>query len=386
MKAAFERYIAEHTLFDKDKDQCVLAVSGGVDSVVLCHLFHLCGYSFGIAHCNYMLRGEASFEDQDFVQQLAKKYGVPFHLKGFVVKKIAEERKMSIQLAARKLRKKWFIYLQNNYGYDRIVTAHHLNDRIETFLYNFTKGTGIRGLRSIEAKNGDTIRPLLFATKADIIVFAKKHNLSFREDASNAETKYMRNKIRHNVVPALKEINPQLEKTALNTFQHLEDTERIFLWAIQQLRDKALRTDGENDIIDLAFVQNSIAPTTLLHELISPYGFTTDQVHNILKKNTQSSGRQFLSTEYRLLQNRDTLIISKIDDNPKDETYTIEEGDREVTLGNYILHCFTTRNFPKTFSNDNRTVWLDESKLKFPLSIRHWQPGDYFYPLGMKGQ
>lgn len=363
----------------------LLAVSGGIDSVVLCHLFHQSGLPFSIAHCNFQLRGQESEEDERFIFMLAKAFQVQYYKIAFDTENISAKEKLSIQVTARQLRYKWFEKLMVEHQYDRLATAHHMNDRIETFLYNFTKGTGIRGLRNMKAKSGNIIRPLLFASKSEIIAYAKTHNLKHRSDASNLSTKYNRNKLRIKAIPILKDINPALEKTSLSTFKNLEETEALFLWAIQNFREKILLEKDGNIHIDLVQLKKSPAPQSILFELLSPYGFNLNQIQNILDEQTKASGAQFVTTDYRLIKNRNELIITKINNFDK-EDILIQRTDQLIKLNRYNIVITNTNSIPNTFSKSNKSAWLDGTKLVFPLTIRTWKAGDFFHPIGMKGQ
>ena len=249
MITKFQKYITEQNLFSK-KDKVLIATSGGIDSTVLCFLFHLSKFNFGIAHCNFKLRGKESDEDAVFVKKLAEKLQVPFYSIDFETEKIAKERKESIQLVARNLRYEWLEKTRqlnaSPFGnYQWIATAHHLNDSIETVLYNFTKGCGIRGLHGILPKNGNIIRPLLFATKEEIEDYAQKHQINFREDVSNSTDKYARNKIRHHVIPILKELNPAFERTGFENIERLREVEALYDFAVENLKKEILFQENQ---------------------------------------------------------------------------------------------------------------------------------------------
>ena len=235
MQKLFSTFINKNKLI-LSSNKILLTVSGGVDSVVMCNLFHNAGIKFGIAHCNFQLRGKESDGDEKFVENLADKYGVPFYCKQFDTKKYSKEHHISTQMAARTLRYNWFQEIRKKEGYTYIATAHHQDDSIETFFINLIRGTGIAGLHGILPKQGKIIRPLLFANKEDILKFSAKQDLSYREDSSNASDKYMRNKIRHSIVPVLRELNPKIETTISSTIKRLQDVETIYKSEIEKQR------------------------------------------------------------------------------------------------------------------------------------------------------
>jgi len=384
MKQNFITYCNQHQLVDSTSTT-LIAVSGGVDSVVLCDLMFGAGWPFAIAHCNFQLRGDSSEEDALFCKALSEKYQVPFYTTRFSTNKIAEEQKESVQLTARNLRYSWLEQIRFENQFSSIATAHHINDRIETFLYNFTKGTGIRGLRSIPSRNGLIVRPLLFASKDTIVKYAEANQLDFRIDRSNASTKYNRNKIRLEAIPVLKAINPSLEQTASHSFKHLEDIEKIYAWSIQHWKQLVLRKNKEQIIIDLVELQAAPGYLTILYELIRPYGFQKDHVTMITSKDTKSSGAQFTSTDYRLLINRQQLIISPLG-NIKSAPLLLTDDQTEVSHHDIQLQLEWDGTKPEQFGSEKNIAYLDQEKLQLPLQLRKWAPGDSFCPLGMNGK
>ncbi len=384
MVEKFKAFCQKHELVTPNTTT-LIALSGGLDSVVLCKLFHLTNWPFAIAHCNFKLRGDASNQDHVFCQALAENYGVSFYSTLFDTANVATERKESIQLTARNLRYTWLEEIRAQHQYTNIATAHHNNDRIETFLYNFTKGTGVRGLRSIPEKNGKIIRPLLFSSKEELMAFAKTHDLKYREDASNTSTKYNRNKIRLEAIPVLKEINPNLEHTALRNFDHLKDLEQIYLWAMNQWRSQILEKTVAGYKISLPKLLNSPAPSSILYELVQPFGFQNEQVQNILSDHKVNSGAQFFSKSHRLLINRQELLIEKTN-TTQDSIFEIPQNHSSLTTGKEQFSFEWNISVPNQFSNQKNIALLDQEKLQFPLLLRRWKAGDSFCPLGMKGQ
>lgn len=381
----FQDFITANELFAPD-ERVLLAVSGGVDSVVMCHLFHLAGFDFGIAHCNFQLRGEASEGDAIFVKALAAKLGVPFFSKSFDTQAFADEQKISIQMAARELRYAWLEDIRQRHDYQQIATAHHLNDSIETFFYNFAKGTGIRGLQGIPMKNGRIIRPLLFATKDEILAFANAKNLAYRADASNEESKYDRNKIRHHVIPTLREINSDFEQTSAGNLRRIQETMHLFDWALAQIRREAVAETSGGIRMDVAKVlEHQPAVQTILYEFLNPFGFHADQIGQMLESFERQSGAIFYSETHRLLVDREFFVIEKQTFDTGQEQFVISAGTREfrTDVGNFTFAYKTGR--PETFTSDSFIVHLDAEKITFPLTLRHWQAGDFFYPLGLSG-
>lgn len=365
-------------MFDKD-EKVLLAVSGGVDSVVLCHLFFRSKFNFGIAHCNFQLRGEDSSQDEIFVKKLAEQLRVPFFSTSFDTLKFAETQKISIQMAARDLRYEWLENIRQQNDCQWIATAHHVNDSIETFFYNFAKGTGIRGLHGIPLKNDKIIRPLLFTTKNEILDFANLNDIAYREDASNLEDKYARNKIRHQVIPTFIALNPDFEKTAQGNLQHIKAAEFLYDFAITYLQSQiVIKTEAQILIDLLKLNEYQPAISTLLYEWLKPFGFHADQVKQMLSANV---GALFYSDAHRLLVNRTQLIIEKQSLVNEEETFIIPAGAENVSLNVANLTFSYKIGQPKVFSNDPFVVYLNAEQVSFPMTLRRWQAGDVFYPL-----
>lgn len=388
MKNAFTSYIADNQLISPNQ-KTLLAVSGGIDSVVLCHLFKQTNLPFGIAHCNFKLRANTSDKDELFVKQLAQDLAVPFFSITFQTSEISTKRKQSIQVVARDLRYEWLEKVRTENNFDHIATAHHLNDSVETVFYNFTKGCGIRGLHGILPKVEKIIRPLLFATKEAIANFAKKEGITWREDVSNATDKYARNKIRHHVIPVLKELNANFEKTAEANILRLRETEALYDFAIENIKKEVVKNDGDMLYISMQKLRDSPAPLSVLFEILKPYHFNNRQTEQILNatdfsKNDTLSGKRFYANDYCLLVDREFLILKK-EATTDVEHILIFENDDQIPLSNRILTIKTVEK-PTQFSTDNQVAMLDFEKLHFPLKLRKWQAGDTFCPLGMKGK
>ena len=389
MQKEFLAYIKNENLF-ATSEKILLTVSGGIDSVVMCQLFYEAGLKFGIAHCNFQLRGTESEEDEKFVKQLANWYKVPFYSNLFDTTAFAESKNVSIQMAARELRYSWFEEIRKKEKYKYIATAHHQDDSIETFFINLIRGTGIAGLHGILPKQRTIIRPLLFATKNKIIEFAAIAKLRYREDSSNASDKYLRNKIRHQIIPVLKEINPSLEKTINDTIQRLKNVEQIYYSQINFYRGIVMEKEKKYEIIPKRHFSMLNPLETYLYEFLKPYNFNLSTVKEIILGRSGVSGKQFFSSTHRLIIDRDKLIIdikSDVQRPMSDLISPIKKNQKEIVFDETKLNFKTiTKPANYTLQTTNYIASLDFDKLVFPLDIRKWKKGDSFYPFGMKGK
>jgi len=380
MLEKFNAYIRSQQIIEQS-DKVLIAISGGIDSVCLADLFYRAGINFGLAHCNFQLRGELSDQDQQFVSSLAKKYQVPFHTINFDTEQYAVTNEESIQMAARKLRYDWFNEIVKSNEYQKLATAHHLNDSLETTLFNLAKGTGIAGLRGIKTIHRYVIRPLLFATKSMIEDYAKEHKIEWREDLSNASDKYSRNYIRQNIVPALVRINPSIESNFHETMDRISAVEKIYKEHLSKIKEKHLREDGSTIYLGLGFVKEQ-SDYVHVFELIRSFGFSLRQTKEITSVDTQT-GASFYSKNYWLVKNRNELVITP--DTTDDISYQIHEDTKQLQSAMGLIQ-FETLNVPPFIANNPSIAQLDFDKLKFPLKIRNWEKGEKFSPLGMKGK
>lgn len=386
MLKAFKAFITSENLFGP-KDKILLAVSGGIDSVVMCDLFHRAGYTFGIAHCNFGLRGKESKGDQQFVESLAKKYKAPFFTRKFLTKKDAKDNRISIQMAARELRYMWFTELLQKEGYTYVATGHHLDDQAETFFINLLRNTGIAGLHGILPKQGNLIRPLLFTHREQIEAYANKHKLEYREDSSNAEVKYIRNKIRHEIIPVFRELNPSFLEILSETISRMRETEIIFRESIDLARKKIIRKEKKEIHIRIEDLKQLTPPEIYQFEILSPYGFNEAVIRDILNSPEEASGKVFYSPTHRLIKNRDELIIddlfAKKENGLKTAEFSIPANRKEIRKPIHLSFKKIIQDADFNIDFSNEVANLDLHKIEFPLVLRKWYKGDSFFPYGM---
>jgi tRNA(Ile)-lysidine synthase len=384
MLKEFRRYIAENNMLKSDS-RVLLAVSGGIDSMVMAHLFGSSGIKSGIAHCNFSLRGNESDLDEDLVRKYADVNNLPYYSVRFNTKAFAAEKGLSIQMAARELRYKWFEEIRSLNGYDYIAIAHNLNDNIETLLLNLTRGTGITGLTGIRPVSNRIIRPLLFATRQDIEKYCKKQNISFREDSSNAETKYTRNRIRHLVIPVLKEINPAVEYTIGETIERLRDIDNILEKYISGLRNSITVVTGNSIAFSIEKLNSFIYDSTVLFELFRPFGISGSQTEDLVDVIMGTTGGQIYTTTHRILKDRENIVVFP-NVEKTDVSFKIDNLDDLRKIPGIESAGFTdvTENF--VIPVERNTACIDEEEIIFPLIIRRWRKGDYFCPLGMSNR
>ena len=384
METGFLSYIKKQDLCSPG-DKILLAVSGGIDSVVMAHLFSKGGFHFGIAHCNFGLRGNESDADEKFVAQLAGSYKATFHIKKFDTAGYSRLKGISVQMAARELRYDWFANLRKAYGYQYIATAHHLDDQIETFFINLIRGTGISGLHGILPKQGALIRPLLFAYRHDIEHYAVEKNIKYRNDSSNDSTKYIRNKIRHELLPILRELNPDFAANLTNTIFRLRDIDTIASTCINRWKDEVISRKGDTWYIDGNRLSIAEPKKTLTWELLSPFGFNQSQIQNILSGLDTDTRTLFLSPGYRAVKNRRQIIIQPLIPLPKEKPVPIRDFKNMKSLRKPIRLKMqkVDDTFHYVIEGSHLVANLDSGKLEFPLLLRQFKPGDSFYPFGM---
>ncbi len=377
-------FISDHSLFSKS-DRLLLAVSGGLDSVVMTHLFSKMNYDIGIAHCNFSMRGKESDQDELFVRDLAGRSGKIYHSKKFDTQKFAEENKISIQEAARILRYDWFDDLCSEFNYIHILTAHHLNDSIETFFINLMRGTGPEGLKGIPVKNKKVVRPLLFATRDEIEGYALQNNIAYRTDSSNAGDEYLRNRIRHHLIPAIKTESKDFEgnmKSLMEDFSVISGIVHNYMTAWKEKNVQEHATG--NVMVPLSMIKKESYPSSFLSLLLYTEGIKGIDCKKILASET--TGKIFQSKEATLLIDREFLIIQKKADG-ESKTIIIEEIPAMITTENLKISILEKPNSgTDSFTDTNKIQQVDSGKIKLPLTLRKWEKGDYFFPIGMKGK
>jgi len=382
MLKEFEQYIQQNELCAKT-DEILLAVSGGADSVALLHLFHKAGYSIALAHCNFNLRGKESDGDEDFVRALAAKYSIESHFISFDTDKHAKENKQSIEMAARELRYNWFNDLCKEHTYTKIATGHHLNDSIETFFINLTRGTGIIGITGIKPVNDELIRPMLFSTRTQIEEYIKSENIDFRTDSSNESDKYVRNIVRNQIIPAFKKINPSFESTMASNLEHFTQAASIFNEQVNITKHEILLEEGGQIKISISKLLSQAQPETILHEIISEFGFSDDTLKKILQALEGDSGRTFYSATHQLLVDREFVLIEKQKEEGRIYQISNIEGFSNLPIKVVVKEYIRTEF---ELQKDDSIASLDANKLVFPLILRLWSIGDSFYPLGMSSK
>ena len=378
MLTKFQHHIEQNFPQLKDK-KLLLAVSGGIDSMVLLDLFYKLRFDICVVHCNFQLRGTESDADELLVREICQEGYIPYFIESFDTLEFAKENKLSIQLAARKLRYDWFQEIIS-LGFDYVLTAHHLDDNVETFLINFTRGTGLEGLTGIPAQNGNIIRPLLPFSREEIENYANENRIQWREDLSNASDKYFRNKLRHNIVPILKELNTGFLDSFQNTLHHLQQAESLVNDASKLVYEKVV-VEKENRLeICLKPLLQFKNYKAYLYQWLKNYGFSAwNDIYDLVEA---QSGKQVFSETHVLLKDREKLILSERKSTDKSEVFIIESIESKVNIP-LKLRFSKAVNIFETHSN---CIFVDENKFKFPLTIRKWQEGDYFYPSGMTGK
>lgn len=375
-------FIAQHRLAGVE-DRLLVAVSGGSDSMVLVDLLSRAGFTFAIAHCNFQLRGEDSLRDEAFVTAYCRERDIPLHLIRFDTRTEAREAQLSIQEIARKLRYQWFEQIREQHGYAAIATAHHLNDSVETLLLNFCKGSGIRGLHGIPVRNGKIIRPLLFCPKEAIWQYIRTGGIRYVEDSSNASVKYTRNFLRHRVLPLLEEEFPGIVNRLGQNIVRFGEAEQLYEESIARYRDDLVEMRGKEAWIPIGKLQKVRPLSTIAYEVFRQWGFSADQSSQIILLAAGPAGKSLSSATHRLIRDRAWFIVVPLD-TPDVTRRLVNASDRTVELPEGTLHLSTHQSSSYTAGERARTIALDASLLQWPLMLRRWRQGDYFYPLGMR--
>ena len=379
MLQKFQDHLLHNFQFLNGK-KILLATSGGKDSMVMVHLFQQLDYKIGIAHCNFQLRGMESFEDQNFVVEHAVANDIPVFITHFDTKAFVEDYKISTQVAARELRYNWFYELLETEKFDYILTAHHADDNLETFLINLSRGTGLEGLTGIPQQNDRVIRPLLAFSQEEMEDYARKNNIQWCEDSSNASDKYLRNKIRHHLVPMLKELNPNFLTSFHNTQTYLQEAQVMVEDASIMIYQQVAKQEADTIYFELQQLKKLPNYKSYLYQWLKEFKFSAwDDIYNLVEG---QSGKYIFSPEYRLLKDRDFLILSPINFVNEKEEYLIDENQNEVNIP-LNLKFYKVADIRVV---SNKAIFVDADKLQFPLVLRHWKEGDSFKPFGMNGK
>ncbi len=382
MIEAFNHYL-NNTLKINKTENILLAVSAGVDSVVMADLFYHSNLSCGIAHCNFQLRGEESDQDELFVQQLAAHYGFPFYKISFDTHTYAQEHHISIQMAARELRYDWFENIRNKKKYDYIAIGHNSDDVAETFFINIMRGTGIRGISGFKPVKRHIIRPVLFASREQILNHCIKNNIQYREDSSNSSVHYTRNKIRHQIIPLFEELNPKFKSTMDENIKHFADVQEVFISSVNNTKKNLLNFQHGRVTISIPLLKQLSPVRIYAFELLKDFGFTREHINILLEILNHQPGKQLFSTTHRLVKDRNKLIITPCKENNHNYTY-INEGthsiDEPLPLSFKSFSYAVNHKIP----HNEKIAWIDQNKIVYPLIIRKWKHGDYFMPLGMQ--
>ena len=383
MLEQFQAYINRYNLI-AEGEKIILALSGGIDSMVLADLLLKTKVEFVAAHCNFHLRGDESDGDDWFVRKFAEKRGIQCHVKHFETEKYAAKFGISIEMAARDLRYAWFEQLRQQLGYDKIGVAHHADDQAETFFINLLRGAGLNGLKGMKPQNGVIIRPLLWASREQIRKYAVENQISWREDHTNAESVYLRNKIRNQLLPAFDELHPEARQGLYKSLEHLASENGLYRELLQEKLHQIIKCNGEIQSIPHSAFSIPHSAFQLLFEWLREYGFNTDQCHFIYDAIGTGVGNQYCSATHRLVIGRDELQLFEIKEDSNEEIQ-IEIGEEEILSPVHL--CFAKLEKTPDFVIDKspNVAQLDFNKLKFPLTLRRWRHGDRFHPLGMKG-
>ncbi len=383
MQDRFINFIRENNLTTPD-DSILLGVSGGIDSMVMLHLFLKSGFKIEVAHCNFGLRADESDGDEQFVKYYCLMNGIVCHSIKFDTNEYAAENKLSIQVAARELRYAYFEEICKEYKYTKVAIAHNLNDTAETVLINLCRGTGIKGVAGIKVMNGNIIRPLIFATRIEIEDFAKSHDVKYREDSSNSTTKYKRNFIRHKIIPELRYLNPSVDRAIADTANHLQEAVWLVEEQLDRIRDVVISKQGEDTLFSVEALKKERSARFFLVEELNQFGFSPSMASAVVELLNAESGRRVESSTHTLYKDREFLILTS--KKVKDDSEILISEDTKSILSPVKLKIETLGDISDVkIEKDPDIALLDCSKLQFPLKIRIWHPGDKFIPFGMSG-
>lgn len=381
MQATIKAFLQEHCI--PENAGFIIAVSGGADSITLLHAFKYMNLKILALHCNFNLRDKESDMDEQFVKRFCDTYGISLSVKKFQTTEYATEKGISIEMAARELRYEWFEEMRLKKKMDYIVVGHHADDVAETVFINLCRGTGIKGLTGIKPVNGEILRPLLCKSKEEILQYIEANQLGFRTDSTNNSLDYLRNKVRHLIIPVFKEINPAFLDTIAENCKALQETEQIYRYGIANLQKYILEQEGDEILIHIGKTLSSPAPYTFLYETLKPIGFNKTQVCDILNTNDAIPGKQFFAGDFILTKGR---IYWRLFENKQKAPTDLQINGEGIYSINNRNYRFTLLAVPENFTvpKDSSVAFLDADKVKFPLTVRNWEKGDSFCPIGMK--
>ena len=384
---AVSKYIQKHQLLSQHST-VIVGFSGGADSVALLHFLHQSGYICIAAHCNFHLRQEESLRDEAFARSFAAQFAIPFEKIDFDTNEYASRYKVSVEMAARDLRYEWFEKLRSKYQAETIAVAHHKDDSIETVLLNLVRGTGIRGLTGIKPKSGHVVRPLLCVNKEEILRYISDNGLEYVTDSSNLQDQYTRNKIRLQVLPLLKTINPSVEDAIQRTAENLFQTEQVYTATIEQEKEQVMTHHQGIATVDIEKILQSPSPEALIYKILTAYDFNNTVIEEVQQALDAQSGKMFYSPTHRLVKDRKDLIITPIKTSSSEVLYQGVITPATASLIEPVhMEISCHENTPDfQFRQSKQIAYFDKDKLQFPLSLRKWQKQDAFVPFGMKGK
>lgn len=379
-----KHFLSQHSAFQNKQHKLLIAVSGGIDSMVLLHLCQSAQLDIAVAHCNFQLRERESDADEELVKQTAKQYGITCYTTKFETEKIIATEKKGVQEVARNLRYEWFEHLLVEHHFAYLLTGHHANDNAETMLFHFCKGTGIKGLRGIPITNKKTIRPLLFISKEALVAYATEHNIAYRNDASNEKNIYTRNALRLDVFPQLKKIFPTIENNMAENAIRFAEIEQVYEAYFVALKKKLFQYQGNSIRVSIPALLKQQPLTTSLYELFKEFGIREKQIQELFKLLHTTSGKNMLIGAYRLFISRSYLVIDKPNLHPTTDTFLIDQIPVQQQISTHEQVQFEwTSSIEQEIENNTYKVFVNPTELVFPLCVRRWKAGDYFYPLGL---
>ncbi len=373
-------FIKKEDLFPPEAP-VIVGLSGGMDSMALLDILTLLGYQCVAGHCNFHLRGEESDRDEEFVKRWCKSVDVPFVSVGFDTRQYASDKKISIEMAARELRYRWFEMTRVQYHAGSIAVAHHRDDSVETVLMNLVRGTGIRGLTGISPKNNRVTRPLLCLSREEISQYITERGIPYVTDSTNKEDLFLRNRLRLHIIPMLEELNPSVKDAIYRTALQVTEAEKVYSASIKE----SIESVFHNDRVDIRALHKTPSPLSVLFELLSPLGFTPSSIRDICRSMDAEPGRIFFAEPYRVIKDRDYFLIDRMPVVAEtDRSFLIEQQAEEMSTPLHLAFC--TLSVPVDILRSKRFLYADYDRLKFPLILRKWQQGDWFIPFGMKGR